>query len=119
MRRFYILFLAVLAACASAGTGDRRPVHIEGVVTNIDTARQMIYLSVGKRETHDEAAVKYTSLTVVDSGTPGARVEDIQFGDHVLVIGHENIESGEIVADRIGVTENPKPRSKPWEATHV
>lgn len=104
--RLLIIPLLLAIGCAS-GDPNVRPVRVEGVVTNIDLARQTLHLSVGTGEKRHGATVRFTSLTIVDREEPGARIEDIQFGEYVVIIGHQDIESDEIIADRIGPATRP------------
>ena len=116
------LLVLALAACSSGGLGDLGGTlgdilgssgssdssDVRGTVVSIDTGARAINLDVAYvnnlRDDRRGSTIYYDSETVVEYQNNTYRVDDLERGDEVSVVGSN--ESGRYVADRITVTRN-------------
>jgi len=106
-RMWLIAFLVAAIACSShPRSEDVRTVTIEGVFLELDEPNGVIVLQrSGGGERLSHAAIHYDAMTPVDFPDRSGKVYDLEFGDRIVVYGLEDIETGEITADRIHVLE--------------
>ena len=94
-----LAFVAV--ACGSGQPSNDEVARLSGIVTNIDIPNQTISLSEHRGETPSTEVIRYNSLTIVDRLRDSAHVEDLEFGDDVIVYGRRDKTTGDVTAERI------------------
>jgi hypothetical protein len=118
-KTFSILAAVVLlTACGSVGlpdlgdilgsTSETQNSDVRGVVRSVDTNNRAIILDVSYvnnlRDDRAGSTIYYDSNTVVEYRGNRYRVEDLERGDEISVVGSNR--SGRYVAERITVTRN-------------
>src|SRR4051812_26252367 len=110
-----LAWLLLFALACSSGSATDAPVTLNGIVTNIDGVHETITLSSQPGEAPSQAVLHDNSLTVVDRqyAAGPAHVDQLQFGDNVVVHGPRDLGTDEVTADRIVVVTLPLPVRPP------
>ena len=110
MKRALVL-ARLLAGCMSyvPQESDTKTARVEGFVTRVDTAKMIIYLAPPEGEMRDMPLIRYNSLTILDRSNGVDRMENLQPGEAVLIMGRQDGD-GDIVAERVAVQTGRLPK---------
>jgi hypothetical protein len=115
-RQALAVALVLLAACSSGVPKDSREktARISGMVIHVDRVAMLIHLVPPDDDDRmrDIPAIRYNSLTIVDRAHRPSNIDDLLPGEKVLIFGREDLQTGEITADRV-VVEEPRRTSEP------